>query len=246
MDLDARRPVRGSLLGHEAARPAGQGPGQRPRHPSARRADQPPRHRRDPLARRVPAPLRRHAGVRHPRPDVPGAAGQPHRRARPGQALRLGLRLPDLPQTQGGAARGRGAPERPFRQEAGPGGGVDPQGHRGASDAQRGPGPRARRRCARPAQRRRERQGTARMQVQEAERSGTLVIEAKGVGFGYGDRAVHPRPDHDDHAGRQGRDHRPQRLGQDDAAAAPARRSAAAGGDDPPRHRAWRSPTSTS
>ena len=32
---------------------------------------------------------------------------------------------------------------------------------------------------------RRERQGTARMQVQEAERSGTLVIEAKGVGFGY-------------------------------------------------------------
>ncbi len=34
-------------------------------------------------------------------------------------------------------------------------------------------------------QRRRERQGTARMQVQEAERSGTMVIEAKGVGFGY-------------------------------------------------------------
>ena len=32
---------------------------------------------------------------------------------------------------------------------------------------------------------RRERQGTAWMQVQEAERSGTLVIEAKGVGFGY-------------------------------------------------------------
>jgi ATP-binding cassette subfamily F protein uup len=37
---------------------------------------------------------------------------------------------------------------------------------------------------------RRERQGTARMQVQEAERSGTLVIEAKGVRFGYGDRVV--------------------------------------------------------
>ena len=38
--------------------------------------------------------------------------------------------------------------------------------------------------------RRRERQGTARMQVQEAERSGTLVIEAKGVRFGYDDRVV--------------------------------------------------------
>ena len=41
-------------------------------------------------------------------------------------------------------------------------------------------------------QQRRERQGTARMQVQEAERSGSLVIEAKGVGFGYGDGE--PRP----------------------------------------------------
>ncbi|HEX8199942.1 MAG TPA: ATP-binding cassette domain-containing protein [Isosphaeraceae bacterium] len=37
---------------------------------------------------------------------------------------------------------------------------------------------------------RRERQGTARIAVQESERSGTLVIEAKGVGFGYGDRPV--------------------------------------------------------
>ncbi len=36
-------------------------------------------------------------------------------------------------------------------------------------------------------QRRRDRQGAARMQVQEAERSGNLVIEAKGVGFAYGD-----------------------------------------------------------
>jgi ABC transport system ATP-binding/permease protein len=35
--------------------------------------------------------------------------------------------------------------------------------------------------------RRRERQGTARMQLQEAERSGNLVIEAKGVSFHYDD-----------------------------------------------------------
>jgi ABC transport system ATP-binding/permease protein len=33
---------------------------------------------------------------------------------------------------------------------------------------------------------RRDRTGTARIQAQEAERSGTLVIDAKGVGFGYG------------------------------------------------------------
>jgi ABC transport system ATP-binding/permease protein len=37
---------------------------------------------------------------------------------------------------------------------------------------------------------RRERQGIARLQSQEAERSGTLVIEAKTVSFGYGERLV--------------------------------------------------------
>jgi ATP-binding cassette subfamily F protein uup len=39
---------------------------------------------------------------------------------------------------------------------------------------------------------RRERQGIARIQTQEAERSGTLVIEAKNVSFGFGDRLVIP------------------------------------------------------
>jgi ABC transport system ATP-binding/permease protein len=39
-------------------------------------------------------------------------------------------------------------------------------------------------------QQRREKTGTARLQVQEAERSGTLVVEAKGVSFGHGDRTV--------------------------------------------------------
>ena len=39
-------------------------------------------------------------------------------------------------------------------------------------------------------QRRRERQGVARIQTQEAERSGTLVIEAKNVSFTYGDHPV--------------------------------------------------------
>ena len=37
---------------------------------------------------------------------------------------------------------------------------------------------------------RRERQGTARIQAQEAERSGNLVIEAKGAGFAYDGRTV--------------------------------------------------------
>jgi len=37
---------------------------------------------------------------------------------------------------------------------------------------------------------RRDRTGTARIQAQEAERSGTLVIDAKNVGFGYGEKLV--------------------------------------------------------
>ena len=37
---------------------------------------------------------------------------------------------------------------------------------------------------------RRDRQGTAKIQAQEADRSGALVIEAKGIGFSYGDRPV--------------------------------------------------------
>jgi ABC transport system ATP-binding/permease protein len=37
---------------------------------------------------------------------------------------------------------------------------------------------------------RREKQGAARMQVQEAESSGTMVIQARSVGFRYGDRTV--------------------------------------------------------
>ena len=39
-------------------------------------------------------------------------------------------------------------------------------------------------------QQRREKQGTARVQVQEAERSGTLVVEAKNVGFAYSECPV--------------------------------------------------------
>ncbi len=39
-------------------------------------------------------------------------------------------------------------------------------------------------------QQRRDRQGTARIQVQTADRSGQLVIEAKGAGFGYDGRII--------------------------------------------------------
>ena len=58
--------------------------------------------------------------------------------------------------------------------------------------------------------------------------------------------AGHPRPDDDDPARRQGRDHRPQRLGQDDPAAAPARPARRRGTGRSATGPTWRSPTSTS
>ena len=65
--------------------------------------------------------VRRHPGLRHPRPRLPRPGGDPDRRTRPRQPLRLGLRLRDLPQAPRGAcshaeARQAGA----LRQEARP------------------------------------------------------------------------------------------------------------------------------
>ena len=48
-------------------------------------------------------------------------------------------RLPDLPGQEGGGPRRGGAPRRAVRQEARPGGGLDPPGHQGAAHPQRGP-----------------------------------------------------------------------------------------------------------
>ena len=142
-------------------------------------------------------------------------------------------------------ARRRGPAERPLRQEARPGGGLDPQGHPGPPDPQRGarPGP----------------EGAARGPHQAPRAAG------HGADPGAGGRAVgdaghrgqggrlrlrrppgDPRPDDDDHAGRQGRDHRPQRLGQDDPAPPPARRARRRRRGRSATARTWRSPTSTS
>jgi ATP-binding cassette subfamily F protein uup len=78
--------------------------------------------------------------------------------------------------------------------------------------------------------RRRDRQETARIQAQEAERSGTLVIEAKGVSFGYGGPPV--IQDLTTTIGH----YRAQRLGQDDFDPASAGRAASGGWHDSPRH----------
>ena len=185
-----RRPVRGSLLGNEAARPAGPGPGHRARHPPARRADQPPRHRRRSAGSK--SSCSRSGGtlvfVTHDRVFLGRLATRIVELDRghlydwacdyptflkrreelfAAEASSKSSSTRSWPRKRRGSARGSRR------------GGLATRAGSGHSKAMR----EARRQ-------RRERQGTARMQAQEAERSGTLVIEAKGVSFGYGDRPV--------------------------------------------------------
>ena len=90
------RTLRRPLLRHEAARSARSVSRRRARYPAPRRADQPPRYRRHPLARDFLPRAGGDPGLRHSRPGVPGKTGHANRRARPRPALRLGLRLSDV------------------------------------------------------------------------------------------------------------------------------------------------------
>ena len=66
----------------EGARPAGPGALRPSAGPAARRAHEPPRPRLDPLAERVPPPLRRHAHRHLARPALPQRGVHAHRRHR--------------------------------------------------------------------------------------------------------------------------------------------------------------------
>ena len=90
--------------GARARRPAGSA--------AARRADQPPGHRGDHLARELPRRLRRRGHVRHARPRVPPAARDADRRARSRPADVVARRLRDVPAPEGGGARQRGRASR--------------------------------------------------------------------------------------------------------------------------------------
>ena len=112
-------------------------------HPPARRAHQPPGHRRHRLARELPAPGGADASLRHARPDVPPETGDADRGARPREAPRLGVRLRHVPRAPGGGPCGRKRAAGAFRQEARGGGDVDPPGREGAGHPERGAGTRA-------------------------------------------------------------------------------------------------------
>ena len=88
---------RRTLLGKALVSRAGSAP--------ARRADEPSRHRRDPVARRLPARVLRRAAVRDARPRVPLGAGDAHRRSRSRDADVVARRLRQLSGKEGGGRR---------------------------------------------------------------------------------------------------------------------------------------------
>ena len=69
----------------------------------ARRADEPPRHRRHRVDGGPARPAPRRADPRHPRPSRARPADEPDPRARPGQHVRPRGRLRGLPRGEGGA-----------------------------------------------------------------------------------------------------------------------------------------------
>ena len=70
-------------------------------------------------------------------------------------------------------------------------------------------------------ERRRSRSGNVRLLLQEAERSGKLVLVAKDIGFEYDGEPIIRGLLRHHHAGREGGDHRAQRLRQDHPASDP-------------------------
>ena len=245
LQLRGDRRVFHTLGRAEKARPARPGPRGPARPAPPRRADQPPRHRVDPLAGGVSPRGKALPLLRHPRPGVSAQARHADRRAGPRPALELGLRLRHLPGAQAGGAGGRGAQPGALRQEARPGGGLDPARASGPS----GRGPRAgstsckQMRAERAA--RRERTGNGGLKLAEAERSGVKVIDRRECRLLLAGRpAARPRADDDDHARRQDRAHRAERRGKDDPDQAAPRPDGADRGDgrarDQPRGRVLR------
>jgi hypothetical protein len=146
------------------ARGAGAGAGGRARRAAARRADQPPRHRRHRVAAGPAGGLAGALVAGLARPRLHRRRGHAHRRAGPRPAAQLpGQFRAAFERRQGARARGRGAGRGARRQAAGAGGGLDPQGRGGAPHAQRRPC-RAAAEAARAARARREQLGQVRLE----------------------------------------------------------------------------------
>ena len=111
---------------------------------AARRADKPPGHRLDSVARNVFGWLLRDADLHHARSRVLDQNRQSDPRDRSGQTLRLGMRLRDVSQTQRTGVVGAGKTRCTVRQKARDRRGLDSHRDQSASNAQRRPSQAAR------------------------------------------------------------------------------------------------------
>ena len=149
------------------------------------RAHQPPRHRRDPPPRGRAAAPARHARVRHPRPQLPAHARHPHPRPGPRHRPQLPLHLRRLRRAARGRAARRGRAGPAVRQEAGAGRSVGASRHQGAPHAATRAACAHSRRCVWSAAPAATRSRASRRQLQEADRSGRMVLRCQDVRYGY-------------------------------------------------------------
>jgi len=161
----------------------------KPATPAAGRADQPPRHRRNPLARGFPAALWRHAAVVTPRPRLAPQSGDAHPGTRPrpaptwscGYATYLDRKEAAL-ETE--ARQNAEFDKKLAQEEVWIRTGIQARRTRNEGRV------RALEALRETGRARRERLGDVKMEIQEAERSGRLVIEAKNLHFQYGERPI--------------------------------------------------------
>ena len=138
---DARRDA---LRRVEEARRARARAREEARSPAPRRAHEPPRRGRDPLARGAARPRAVRDAHGDARPGVPAARREPHPRARPAERERpprRPRRLRDVPPGEGGAPRDRRAARAVAPEPAPARDGVAPPGREGALDEAAGAHP---------------------------------------------------------------------------------------------------------
>ena len=173
----------------EEARGAGAGAGGRARGAAARRADQPPRHRRHRMAGRTADRFRRHACCSSPTTGASSTASHAHRRTRPRQAGQLPRQLRGLSAQQGELLRDEALAQRAsstscWRRKRCGSARASRRGARATKAACGGWTS-----CAPNAPARRERLGKVDLQLDAGDRSGKLVAELKHVSKSFGDSA---------------------------------------------------------
>ena len=155
---------------------------------AARRAHQPPRRRVRGVAGEAPVPLRRRGAGRHPRPLLPGQRGAVDPRARPRPRLPVRGQLLDVPGEEAGAARVQGKKDAKLSKRL-------KDELEWVRQNAKGRQTKSKSRLARYEEMAAEAEKTRKLDFEEIQipagpRLGSVVIEAKGLRKGFGDRVL--------------------------------------------------------